>query len=259
MLLTDLLNFFVSKHAALTHVLIRISLLLASLVFATVGLLLLLFNLESSLSSSVLGKCVRASIATLEALRSLIRLSRLNLVSVCQSLLPFLSVLASSEAAHSLNLADLIVDFIHICVLFQLVNSSNEGDLTHDNDFLKKVIDEALLHSLVLVRCLLLDERQRLQFVDRVLLTLKHQELERLKQVFRCGCGLAFRRFGYFLSNLLVFIVVLGLIFSWACLLGLYGCGAQSGLSCDNASTFHRLENVASCEDIAFDLVIAAS
>lgn len=138
MFLADLFDFFVSQHTTLAYIFVFL-LFVCSLLFSTVWLFLL--NFESCLASPVLGKGVRAIFATLESLRSLVRLSHLELVTVGQGLLPLFGVLTSSEASRTRNFTDLVVNFVDICILLELVDCPHEGDFSHDDHLLKEVID----------------------------------------------------------------------------------------------------------------------
>ena len=136
MLLADFLDFFITQHSAGLGYFIFI------LLFASIACHILwvfpirtfLFNLECCPTSSILGEILGSSLTVGQSLRrSLIWLRLLVLVAISQRLLPLLSILTASKATHTSHLANLVIDLVYVDVSLELLHSSHERHLAHDN------------------------------------------------------------------------------------------------------------------------------
>jgi len=143
-----------------------------------------LLDFENGATGAILSKEIRACLAISPETRrrSLIRLRLNKLVAIGECLLPAFRILAASEGSHTRNLADLVVNLLNVGVTLQLLYSFQEGDLSHDDYFLKDHVDQTLFQVLIVVFNVLLDESHRLDQVDGIFLTLLDQLTEGLEQ-----------------------------------------------------------------------------
>ena len=140
MLFTDLFDLLVTQHA--TRLSNFFLILLTTSCLCAWILTIVLLDLESRSSSPILSKRVWTAVAVCQTLsRPLVWLCLFVLVSVSKCLLPFFSVLTTSETANACNLADLIINLINVDISLELLHGPDEGDFTHHYDLLQQEVD----------------------------------------------------------------------------------------------------------------------
>ena len=107
------------------------------------------------------------------------------LISIGQSLLPLLGVLASSKSSNCRYLADLVIDLIHIGVTLKLFHGPNEWYFAHHDNFLEQKVDQRLLQAAIIVVHLRFYKSYRLYLIDGLFATLLNRKSMGLKQNFR--------------------------------------------------------------------------
>mgnify|MGYP000910235692 CR=1 FL=1 len=143
-LLANLLDLFVAEHATCLSdfLFVLFCASICSLILRVLAGSVFLFDFECRTPSSVLSKGLGSSLTICQALSGpFVRLRLLILVSIGKCLLPLPRVLPTCETANASNLANLVVDFVHVDVSFELLHGADEGHLTHHDDLLEQKVD----------------------------------------------------------------------------------------------------------------------